>query len=103
MENEELLNILKDHLQRYPQMQPQDVVKLLYQNEFGPGHLISDPLVCLNRLKDEYAYVEPDNDLPDYLEQGCPVVSHSETYRQLYKPAYRVVKKEYIPGKLTVQ
>ena len=176
MENEEMLNILKDHLRRYPKMQPQDVVKLLYQNEFGPGHLVSDPLVCLNRLKDEYAYVEPDNDLPlvedigngmarinlapldaidfslqelavlfmrsanhvagemdlflgklsflkayyedlpfcfsyeelddylnDYLEQGCPVVSHSETYRQFYKPAYRVVKKEYIPGNLTVQ
>ena len=32
--------ILKDHLKKYPQMQIQDAVKLLFQSEFGPGHLL---------------------------------------------------------------
>ena len=30
--------ILLAHLKQYPQMQLQDVVKLLYQSEFGGGH-----------------------------------------------------------------
>ena len=36
--------------------------------------------------------------LADYLAQyraeGCPMVSHSETYRNAYRPAYRVVLTE---------
>lgn len=64
MTDKEMIHLLQAHLERYPMMQISDVVKLLYQSEFGPGHLISDPLVCLNRLKDEYAYVEPDDSIP---------------------------------------
>jgi hypothetical protein len=30
-----------------------------------------------------------------YRVQGCPPVSHSDTYRAAYKPAYRVVKAAY--------
>lgn len=30
------------HLNRYPLVQPQDVVKLLYQECFGPGHMLHD-------------------------------------------------------------
>lgn len=30
--------------------------------------------------------------LADYRAAGCPMVSHSETYRNLYHPAYRVVQ-----------
>ena len=30
--------------------------------------------------------------LTDYRAAGCPMVSHSETYRTLYRPAYRVVQ-----------
>ncbi len=32
--------------------------------------------------------------LAEYRAAGCPMVSHSETYRQHYHPAYRVVKWE---------
>lgn len=34
--------ILRRHGETYPQMQPQDAVKLLYQMEFGGGHMIAD-------------------------------------------------------------
>ena len=45
---EELKVILITHANRYPLMQPQDAVKLIYQNEFGGGHLIRDEEACLN-------------------------------------------------------
>lgn len=39
--------------------------------------------------------------LTDYLTQyraaGCPMVSHSDTYRECYHPAYRVVKQIECP------
>ena len=32
--------------------------------------------------------------LTEYRAEGCPMVSHSQTYRDHYHPAYRVVKKD---------
>ncbi len=60
MKDQELLVVLKEHLLRYPKMQPQDVVKLLYQGEFGPGHMIKDPAASLKRLEEEYGLTEHD-------------------------------------------
>ena len=51
---DQLRKILLTHAIRYPQMQPTDAVKLLYQNEFGGGHLIRDEARCLAYLLDEY-------------------------------------------------
>ena len=50
---EELVHILKSHAVRYPKMEPTDAVKLIYQNEFGGGHLIRDPEACRNYLRRE--------------------------------------------------
>lgn len=47
---DELTMVLKHHAERYPQMMPNDAVKLIFQNEFGGGHLISDKSVALNYL-----------------------------------------------------
>ena len=60
MNDQEVIDLLTAHLHRYPKMQPQDVVKLLYQGEFGPGHMIKDPAQSLRRLEDEFAQVEHD-------------------------------------------
>lgn len=161
---EELEQILREHANQYPLMQPTDAVKLIYQNEFGGGHLIRDEEACLNYLRREYASVEKKSSLPlyedigngivrvnltavkeedleqlgrefirsaaehkgtmsrflsklsilanlvskgvfvfgstelaayltEYKNQGYPVVSHSEAYRNAYHPAYRVIKK----------
>jgi hypothetical protein len=158
----ELERILRHHADRYPLMQPTDAVKLIYQNEFGGGHLIRDEESCLGYLRGEYAALEKDANAPiaeeigngilrvnlaavqaeelerlgktfirsalahtgtldsflqklEVLRQlaregvfcfdaqgleaylsayemaGYPMVSHSETYRQNYRPAYRVV------------
>ena len=58
----ELIDILKAHHQRYPLMMPQDVVKLIYQNEFGGGHLIKDKNLSLIRLEEEYASIQVNNE-----------------------------------------
>ena len=164
---EELKMILALHAKRYPMMQPTDAVKLIYQNEFGGGHLIRDEEKCLEYLRKEYASVEKKPGMPlyeeigngivrvylpalpegnleqlgrdfirsaaahtgsmerfreklnilrqvasdgffvfdaaqlesylsDYEASGYPMVSHSEIYRKLYAPAYRVVLKRLL-------
>ena len=167
---ETLEQILRQHAARYPQMEPRDAVKLIYQNEFGGGHLIRDVLACQEYLQKEYASVRQDPDAPlledignglvrvnlaaldthgispeelgnaficsagihrgsldsfrrkllvlqsltrlgktpfcpdslrsylaDYEDAGFPPVSHSDTYRNAYHPAYRVVIKQCLP------
>ena len=34
--------------------------------------------------------------LAEYRAQGCPMLSHSHTYRQAYSPAYRIVSAQYV-------
>lgn len=71
---EELRAILITHAKRYPLMQPCDAVKLIYQNEFGGGHLIRDEEACLNYLRREYAAVEKDPTAAQYEDIGNGIV-----------------------------
>ena len=71
---EELDKILRKHAKRYPLMQPTDAVKLIYQNEFGGGHLIRDEEACLNYLRKEYETVEKDPTMPLYEDIGNGIV-----------------------------
>lgn len=70
----ELKSLLKDHARRYPLMQPEDAVKLIYQNEFGGGHLIRDEQACINHLRREYESVQNDPDMPLYESIGNGIV-----------------------------
>jgi len=49
----DITRIIRNHAARYPESEPQDVVKLLYQSVFGPGHLVSDPNAAAERLLHE--------------------------------------------------
>ena len=71
---EELRAILIAHAKRYPLMQPTDAVKLIYQNEFGGGHLIRDEEACLNYLRREYADLEKDPAAPLHEDIGNGIV-----------------------------
>ena len=71
---EELEQILREHTKRYPLMQPCDAVKLIYQNEFGGGHLIRDEQACLNYLRRVYADLEKDPTVPLYEDIGNGIV-----------------------------
>lgn len=70
----ELDQILRDHAKRYPLMQIADAVKLIYQNEFGGGHLIRDEEACLCYLRREYAAIEKDPAAERYEEIGNGIV-----------------------------
>lgn len=169
-------SILLAHAGRYPLLEPRDAVKLLYQSEFGGGHLIRNEEACLDHLRQEYAAVRQDAATPlledigsgivrvnlaaldargfsvsglgqaflrsaathtgsldafleklqilkaltkagrmpfspdaldayldDYEQAGFPPVSHSETYRACYHPAYRVVRKDILTKYLPEQ
>lgn len=49
----EIEKILLEHSARYPLMEAQDYVKLLYQMHMGPGHLVTNPEEALRRVKAE--------------------------------------------------
>ncbi len=158
---------LKEHVRRYPGMQVTDAVKLLYQSEFGGGHMIANPAKSLRWIEEEwktdkgnrngdavesigngmsrihlsaldqglfpetlnqlfvqtayrtvgsvdgfekklellrecceqgempFSLEELDLYLTKYKSDGYPPVSHSEQYRRMYHPAYRVVAEYY--------
>lgn len=168
----DLKKLLLKQYQLYPKMQLQDMVKLIYQNEFAGGHMIPDENESLKRLKNEFHSLKKEGSgkaisqafenignglcrlhlwaledrdieletinkffvntansvkgsidafeeklhvliecceggslpyslqdleayLKEYKNQDYPPVSHSDIYRALYNPAYRIVKEEY--------
>lgn len=164
----QLESVLRRHAQLHPAMTPCDAVKLVYQNEFGGGHLVADPAGSLERLRQELtvavpcpfaaepigngvvrvmlaelgrmgyspealnrdfvrsaeiytgtipAFVEKlsvlqtlaaegvfsfspgqlESYLTGYAKKGYPPVSHSPEYREAYRPAYRIVLKQFLP------
>lgn len=50
---ENLERVLLRHYRDYPAARPVDMLKLIYQNEFGVGHMIDDPQGSLSRLTAE--------------------------------------------------
>lgn len=66
----ELMNILCSHAARFPKSEPQDAVKLLYQNTFGGGHLITDQAASLIRLQTEYAATPHIDGMPLFDDIG---------------------------------
>ena len=61
--------ILSVHAQRYPLMEPWDYVKLLYQSEFGPGHLVEEGDV-LPGLQAEFIMAKGIGYAPPYLSEA---------------------------------
>lgn len=51
--------IIDNHIAKYPAIQPEDIVKLAYQNEFGGGHMVASPRESLDRLRAELASYHP--------------------------------------------
>lgn len=72
--NMSLHHILRLHAGRYPAMGPADAVKLIYQNEFGGGHLIADEDACLARLRAEYEATPQRDELPLTEDLGNGIV-----------------------------
>ncbi len=56
----ETIELLRLHSELYPLMEPRDAVKLLYQSEFGCGHMVPDPDRARAFLKAEWENTERD-------------------------------------------
>ena len=72
-ETDELYGVLCAHAARYPLMRPTDAVKLIYQGEFGSGHMIKNEVAALDRLRAEYAQIIHDETMPLYEYIGCGI------------------------------
>lgn len=63
-ENDALIRLLEYHLERYPEMQADDVYKLLYQGTMGAGHFIKNPEGARKYLDSESARVVSNREIP---------------------------------------
>jgi hypothetical protein len=54
------MQLIQQHLRRYPAMTARDIYKLLYQGVLGPEHNMPSAEIFTARLKDELAGLEPD-------------------------------------------
>lgn len=160
--------VLSESLKKYPEMEIQDALKLIYQSEFGCGHLIKNREESYTMLMKEWRNIQENNDelfeiigdgyarfnisaakkqgispkifqnaflksaeaesgtiekfyekvselkklcteghfpfltedidsfLSQWEKMGRPLFRHSEKYRELYRPAYRVISEKYI-------
>lgn len=62
--------VIIDHYNMYKSMEIIDIIKLIYQNEFGGGHLISDQNKCLNYIINEYNLSKKEKNIPLYVDVG---------------------------------
>ncbi len=54
--------VLKNHFEAAPRMEPQDAVKLAYQSAFGCGHLLPAQEICALMIKNEISATPEDED-----------------------------------------
>ena len=66
--------IILNHINKYRKMEMIDLIKLIYQSEFGGGHLISNPEAAFNYLKNEYNSIKQDETKELYEDIGCGIV-----------------------------
>ena len=75
--------ILVNYQKQYPNMEFSDAVKLLYQSEFGGGHMIINPAKSLERLQQEWEQMRKKEIMEETSEEG---VRAEKTSCQKYLP-----------------
>lgn len=82
--------IIEYHIKKYPEMQMQDVFKLLFQNEFGGEHLIEDRGEFEKYLSQELAQIRnndkslPENELLEDIGNQTLRIQLSEVEEKLF-------------------
>ena len=67
--NEIDLSILREQIENHPNQTLQDVYKSCYQDEYGPGHLISNESSAINSLFQEINSIEKDYSPTTFIEK----------------------------------
>ena len=70
--HEEFQTVLREHLARYPLMEPQDCAKLAYQSTFGPAHAAGERGDVLRQLLGECSALPADREArpPERIGNG---------------------------------
>ena len=66
----DLKQIIFEHLKRYPKQELQDILKMLYQNEFGPKHLASNEIESFKSLSKEIQSITFDSNAELFEDIG---------------------------------
>lgn len=80
-----LQDILTLHKQRYPLMEPADYGKLLYQNEFGPEHMVTSPEAVQEWLVREWEEIEQTAQGEEPSDMANPTSHIEEIGNRLYR------------------
>lgn len=62
---------LQAYAERYPSAEPQDLYKLVFQDLYGPGHLLTDSASCATYIEREVAAMEDPSAMPLYEYTLC--------------------------------
>ena len=89
----ETKQIILNHCEKYPEIQPLDIFKLLYQSTFGCGHMVTSAEAAVDYIKKELTDTNTNSDVLDekldgsfsrvhlgYLEKGL----NAETLGKLF-------------------
>ncbi len=69
--DESCAEALMAYAEQYPAAQPQDLYKLVFQDLYGPGHLLTDSADCAMYIAQEVAAMDDSNALPDFEYTLC--------------------------------
>lgn len=94
--HQELCRVLTDHARRYPLMQPCDVVKLIFQNEFGGEHLLCEPNATLAWLRAERAATADDPAVSPLEDIGNGIVRVALAALERSDAALEALNRDFI-------
>ena len=78
LDENELKSLLLEQVEKYPLSQVSDMLKFLYQNEFGCEHMAPDEMYSLNMIVEEakmFSEKQIDGDLFEYIGNGMCRIS----------------------------
>lgn len=91
---------LKAYAVRYPESQPEDLYKLVFQDFYGPGHLLTDSLAAVRYISSEVAEMN-DKAYPQYMhkidEGSFPLYEYTLCDSNFVRVNLILVKRGVIP------
>lgn len=87
-DDNEIVQAVRNQLQRYPESSLQDIYKSFFQDEFGPGHLLNDTAGARKYLEYE---------LSEMTSTGNHVAEPCGTGKNFFRVPLELVKEGMIP------
>ena len=95
--------VIKEHIERYPMMTPQDYCKLCYQNEFGPRHMLDNFEIAMDYIDREWYSLTGNEPIrsPEYIGNGlCRFYMNKNEYSkkasQLLGELFYLTAKDHV-------